>query len=99
MPVEFLFPPGYMTLPSMMKQLTSGDKTGHGERTFEELEEQGYVVAGSPKTVVERIRAAHAELGFGIMIALLQFGTLPHDLTKRNMEMFAKEVMPQLRGL
>jgi hypothetical protein len=36
-----------MTLGSRPRgrRLTSKDKTGHGERTFEELEEQGYVVA------------------------------------------------------
>lgn len=66
---------------------------------FDELAEQGYVIVGSPETVAERIRAAQAELGFGILLPLLQFGPLPHDLTKRNMEMFAKEIMPQLRPL
>lgn len=40
-----------------------------------------------------------AELGFGSFIGLLHFGTLPHELTVTNMEMFAKEVMPELRGL
>jgi hypothetical protein len=27
----------------------------------------------------------------------MQFGTLPHDMTKRNMELFARKVMPRLR--
>jgi alkanesulfonate monooxygenase SsuD/methylene tetrahydromethanopterin reductase-like flavin-dependent oxidoreductase (luciferase family) len=99
MPLEFLFPPGYMTLPSMLRQLTAKDKTDHGKRTFEEMQEQGYVVVGSPETVVERIREAHEELGFGIFTGLLHFGTLPHDLTVRNMELFAREVMPKLRPL
>ena len=29
----------------------------------------------------------------------LQFGSLPADLTRRNMELFAREVMPALRPL
>ena len=99
MPLEFLFPPGYATLPSMMRQLATRAKAEWGKRTFDELAEQGYVIVGSPKTVTERLRAAQAELGFGTLLVLPQFGTLPHDLTKRNMEMFAKEVMPQLRPL
>jgi len=99
MPLEFLFPPGYMTLPSMLRQLAAKDKTDHGKRTFEEMQEQGYVVVGSPETVVERIREAHEELGFGIFTGLHHFGTLPHDLTVRNMELFAREVMPKLRPL
>ena len=98
-PPEYLFPPGYMTVPSMLRQIQMKDKLEFGKRTFEELEEQGYIVAGSPETVVERVRAIHARLGFGILTGLLQFGTMPHDLTIRNMELFARKVMPQLRPL
>jgi hypothetical protein len=36
--------------------------------------------------------------GFNILVALLQFGVLTNDLTRRNMDMFAAEVMPHLRG-
>ena len=36
--------------------------------------------------------------GFGILVALLQFGILSDELTRRNMDMFAAEVMPHLRG-
>jgi hypothetical protein len=32
-------------------------------------------------------------------VPLLQFGSLPHDLTVKNMERFAREVMPALRPL
>ena len=34
----------------------------------------------------------------GNFLALLQFGTLPHDATMRNIERFAKDVIPQLRS-
>ncbi len=37
-------------------------------------------------------------MGFGIFCVLLHFGTLPHDLTMRNLELFAKEVIPHLRS-
>jgi len=29
----------------------------------------------------------------------LQFGTLPHDLTKKNMRIFGEKVIPRLRHL
>ena len=32
-------------------------------------------------------------------MTLLQFGTLPPDLTVRNIRLFASEVMPALRSL
>ena len=98
-PPEYLFPPGYMTVPSMLRQIQMKDKLEFGKRSFEELEEQGYIVAGSPETVVQRIRGVHAQLGFGILTGLLQFGPMPHDLTVRSMELFARKVMPELRPL
>jgi hypothetical protein len=36
--------------------------------------------------------------GFGILVALLQFGILSDELTRRNMDFFAAEVMPYLRS-
>jgi len=35
----------------------------------------------------------------GHLLAMLQFGTLPADLTERNMRLFCSEVMPALRAL
>ena len=35
--------------------------------------------------------------GFGILVSLLQFGVLSDELTRRNMDLFASEVMPHLR--
>jgi hypothetical protein len=39
----------------------------------------------------------HELTGFGILVALLQFGILSDDLTRRNMDLFASDVMPRLR--
>jgi hypothetical protein len=36
---------------------------------------------------------------FGNLLVLCQFGTLPADLTRRNMERFARDVMPGLKAL
>jgi hypothetical protein len=35
--------------------------------------------------------------GVGNILALLQLGTLPADLTRRNMELYSREVLPYLR--
>ena len=47
------------------------------------------MVCGSAATVRDRLIDYHAEMGFGNLIALLQFGTLPADLTDANMDRFA----------
>jgi hypothetical protein len=41
---------------------------------------------------------AACNTGFGILVALLQFGILSDELTRRNVELFAAELMPHLRG-
>jgi hypothetical protein len=36
---------------------------------------------------------------FGNLLVMCQFGTLPADLTRMNMERFARDVMPRLKAL
>ena len=43
-------------------------------------------------------RGCATQTGAGKLVTMLQFGVLPDDLTRRNMEMFAAEVMPHLRN-
>jgi alkanesulfonate monooxygenase SsuD/methylene tetrahydromethanopterin reductase-like flavin-dependent oxidoreductase (luciferase family) len=58
----------------------------------------GTVIVGSPQTVRERIERVREATGVNRLVTMLQFGVLPNDLTRRNMEMFASEVMPKLRN-
>ncbi len=51
-PFQMLLPPGYMSLPSMKNTMRMRKALGAQKRlTFEELNESGVVVVGSPKTV------------------------------------------------
>jgi alkanesulfonate monooxygenase SsuD/methylene tetrahydromethanopterin reductase-like flavin-dependent oxidoreductase (luciferase family) len=65
--------------------------------SFDDLNDKGYAIVGSGKTVRDRLLAYGRELDFGIVLALLQFGDMPHHRTVKNMELFATEVMPYLR--
>jgi alkanesulfonate monooxygenase SsuD/methylene tetrahydromethanopterin reductase-like flavin-dependent oxidoreductase (luciferase family) len=65
--------------------------------TAEPLIETGTALIGSPRTVLSGIERMRERTGFGILVALLQFGILSDDLTRRNMDLFAAEVMPHLR--
>ena len=90
---EFYFPPGYMTEHSFRRLLGSGARPFH-ELSYEELNEQGYILVGSAATVREKLKALEAYLGFGNLAALLQFGDMPHERALGNLERFAREVMP-----
>jgi alkanesulfonate monooxygenase SsuD/methylene tetrahydromethanopterin reductase-like flavin-dependent oxidoreductase (luciferase family) len=65
--------------------------------TWEQVVEGDYAIVGSPATVRDRMAGLIRALGVGNVLTLLQLGTLPADLTRRNMELFAAEVMPALR--
>ncbi len=49
---------------------------------------------GDPDHVARAIRAHMQELGAGTFMGLFQFGSLPHDLACRNIELFAERVLP-----
>ncbi|MCX8073267.1 MAG: LLM class flavin-dependent oxidoreductase [Candidatus Binatia bacterium] len=95
-PPNFLLPPGYITEESLRKFLAAGIRLP-AELSYKELLDHGYVLAGSPATVLERLRAVHEELGVGIFIFSGRTGDMPKDKAWRSMELFATEVMPRLR--
>jgi alkanesulfonate monooxygenase SsuD/methylene tetrahydromethanopterin reductase-like flavin-dependent oxidoreductase (luciferase family) len=98
-PWEMLLPPGYMSLSSMKNTIKMRKALGSRARhSMEELIESGTVVVGSARTVRDQLARQRDATGANNLVTMLQFGVLPDDLTKRNMEMFASEVMPHLRN-
>ena len=98
-PWEMLLPPGYMSLSSMQRTMKVRRSLGTQaqRQTIDDLMTSGTAIIGSPKTVRERIKRVREATGFNRLVTMLQFGVLPDELTRRNMEMFAAEVMPHLR--
>jgi alkanesulfonate monooxygenase SsuD/methylene tetrahydromethanopterin reductase-like flavin-dependent oxidoreductase (luciferase family) len=70
-----------------------------GDVTLEQALELGLFVCGSPKTVLAAFESYWKELRFGNLLVMCQFGTLPAELTRKNLELFAREVMPALKRL
>ena len=97
MPLQMLFPPGYVTHESMKRILGFADQLDYDRMSFDDLNEKGYAVVGSVETVKRRLVEYGHELRFGLVLALLHFGDMPHHRTIKNMEIFASEVMPALR--
>ena len=98
MPIEFLLPPGYTSRASM-KRIAVAKKAMFGDLAIEPAMEMGMMVCGSAATVRDRMIDYYGDMGFGNLIALLQFGTLPAELTDANMDRFASDVMPALQAL
>ena len=99
MPVNMFFPPGYTSRESMRRVIAAKQSIMGGRRTIEKLIEHGVVICGSPDTVRDRITECHRQLGFHYFTILPQFGSLPADLTEKNLRLLAKEVLPAIQAL
>ncbi|HET6810285.1 MAG TPA: LLM class flavin-dependent oxidoreductase [Acidimicrobiales bacterium] len=90
-------PPGYTTLRSIQNIMKGRGTFALNLDTWEQTVEGQYAIVGSPETVYEQLEANLTRLGTGNLLGLFQLGTLPADATRRNLELFAREVMPRLR--
>jgi alkanesulfonate monooxygenase SsuD/methylene tetrahydromethanopterin reductase-like flavin-dependent oxidoreductase (luciferase family) len=63
---------------------------------FEEALAGGYIIAGAPSTVRERMRRDNDVAGINYCLCRLAFGDLSLEESTRSVELFAREVMPAL---
>lgn len=98
-PAQYKLPPGYSSLRSYRAVMESKYRVRESHLSADALIENGMFLCGSPSTVAERLEAWQADMGFGNLVPMLQFGTLPAELTEKNLRMFAGEVIPRVRHL
>jgi len=63
---------------------------------FEAALDGGYIVAGAPATVRDRLKRDNDVAGINYCLCRLAFGDLSFEESKRSVELFASEVMPAL---
>jgi alkanesulfonate monooxygenase SsuD/methylene tetrahydromethanopterin reductase-like flavin-dependent oxidoreductase (luciferase family) len=90
-------PPGYTSVRSLESIMKGAGTFALNLETWDQVVEGHYAIVGSPDTVAELLIEDLERLGTGNLLGLFQLGTLPADLTRRNLELFAREVMPRLR--
>jgi alkanesulfonate monooxygenase SsuD/methylene tetrahydromethanopterin reductase-like flavin-dependent oxidoreductase (luciferase family) len=98
MPLEMLLPPGYLSLKSMQGVMAAKQQVAVGARDIDAVMASGMFLCGSPKTIRDQLKRHQQEIGFGQVLSMLQFGTLPADLTRKNIELYAREVIAPLRA-
>jgi alkanesulfonate monooxygenase SsuD/methylene tetrahydromethanopterin reductase-like flavin-dependent oxidoreductase (luciferase family) len=105
-PPEFFFPPGHQDYRSLENSVRKGLLKNQFEQLaevpnykFKDFVNKQLVIAGSPATVRDMLRQAVEDLRVGNLMVLLHIGSMPHDLTLKNIDLFAREVMPHLRDL
>ncbi|MCY3800794.1 MAG: LLM class flavin-dependent oxidoreductase [Chloroflexi bacterium] len=96
--------PGYRTIDTiraglLAQTISRFGRPGVGTKSFDELREAGNIVAGTPSQVTEQLEQVIKGLRVGHLMILNQFGSAPHELALENIELTAKEVLPNLRHL
>ena len=95
--------PGYRSINSIREsirpQIGEEAQKAAGELEWKDFIEQGHVIAGSPESVRDQLVEAAKMLRVGHLMCLLHIGSMPKELTLKNTELFAKEVMPAVKNL
>jgi alkanesulfonate monooxygenase SsuD/methylene tetrahydromethanopterin reductase-like flavin-dependent oxidoreductase (luciferase family) len=90
-------PPGYTSLVSALRMSESQSSFLISVKDWKDVISGNYAIVGSPNTVIEKLCECISKLGAGHFMGMFQIGTLPHQLTKTNMELFSSEVMPAIK--
>ncbi len=95
--------PGYRTVRTIqhgaLTQLGAAQQRRFAELTWADLVEGGYVIAGSPDTVRERMEDMIRTLRIGTVFCLMHNGNQPDWKTRLSSQLFAEKVMPKLRDM
>jgi alkanesulfonate monooxygenase SsuD/methylene tetrahydromethanopterin reductase-like flavin-dependent oxidoreductase (luciferase family) len=100
---QYRNPPGYVPLEYNVQAL-KGTFTGRTDamrkQSIEYLRDQGVIIYGKPDDVAKQIKRLYGLVGgFDHLLMMGQAGHLNHEMTKRSMTLFAKEVYPQVKDL
>ena len=93
--------PGCLEYDALVQALTYNPRSGFNLRDMraKDFYENGFVIVGSPKTVRDQLKEWMKRLRVGHLLALLHFGSMTTDLCKRNIDLFAREVLPDLASM
>ena len=93
--------PGYAEPAAIEGMLRSPGPAGMLSRmktaTYAEIVDSQVAIVGSPATVADQIEAFVREFRIGNLLVMLQNGSMPRELTEKNISLFAAEVLPRLR--
>ena len=95
--------PGYRTIKTIkadvLNALSEEMQRLFPNLTWKELVDEGYIIAGSPATVRERMEDLIKSLRVGHIFCLIHIGNMPDWKTRYSTKLFAEQVMPHLRDM
>ena len=85
------------TAPPRPAVVESAEQVWFYDFDFDLCQKEGISIIGDPDYVTREIKAQTEALGVGVFIALLHFGSMPHELACANIRRFAEKVLPELK--
>ena len=99
----FSDPPGYRTISTIkagvLDQFRAEMREKFTKLTWKDLVDGGFVIAGGPDTVRERMEDMITSLRLGHVFCLMHNGNQPDWKTRYSTQLFAEKVMPSLRNM
>jgi alkanesulfonate monooxygenase SsuD/methylene tetrahydromethanopterin reductase-like flavin-dependent oxidoreductase (luciferase family) len=92
-----LAPPGYTSPRSVLAIIKNRGQFLAEQETWDDIEKGVFAIVGSPATVRQKLAQYQKELGVGVVLTGCQVGTMAHELTRKSMELLAREVLPHVR--
>ena len=95
--------PGYRTIKTIqadvVNALSEDMQNLFPSLSWKELVDGGYVIAGSPATVRDRMKELIKGLHVGHIFCLIHVGNMPDWKTRYSTKLFAERVIPELRNM
>jgi alkanesulfonate monooxygenase SsuD/methylene tetrahydromethanopterin reductase-like flavin-dependent oxidoreductase (luciferase family) len=93
--------PGYQDYPSLVRTLQAPLRERFDLRAlkYKDFVERGFLIAGSAATVRDQLIDGVKRLRIGHLLALLHFGSMPHELCLQNIDRFCRDVLPYLEDI
>jgi alkanesulfonate monooxygenase SsuD/methylene tetrahydromethanopterin reductase-like flavin-dependent oxidoreductase (luciferase family) len=94
--------PGFVNVPGFVSPAALARLDPRGAMPFgglEALRAGGGLIAGSPDTMIKKIKHMYERTGIGHLLMMSRTGLMPTKKVFRSLELFAKEVYPAVRGL
>ena len=83
---------GFFRTQTEMKRKLAGWK-------YKDFVDNQLVIGGSPESVRQQLEEAVKTLRVGNVMLLLHIGSMPHELTLKNIDLFGREVLPYIRDI
>lgn len=95
--------PGYIERPGVEGMIRDPGDFGLAVRMrdigYAELVDSRVAIVGSPQTVLQQITEFVKEFRVGNLLVMTQVGSMPRELTEKNIRLFASEVLPHLQKI